>query len=195
MATALLSLVPGPATALVIRSGATIGLLRTLPVIAGAEVGVYAWALLAAAGISGVVAPSPVAFTGLKIAGTAVLVYLGVQAWRTAARAPELLEDSPARSWTGFTTGAVTNLANPKIMVFCLAFFPQFLPPGVDPFGATAVLAAITVVVDVGYFLLVAAMATRARTLLNRRRVRVAMDRTAGTVFLALAARTATLTP
>jgi threonine/homoserine/homoserine lactone efflux protein len=194
LATVLLSLVPGPATALVIRSGATVGLLRTLPVIAGAELGVYAWALLAAAGISGVVAASPAAFVGLKVAGTVVLVYLGVQAWRTVDRDPALLGDPPVRRWAGFTTGAVTNLANPKLMVFCLAFFPQFLPPGIDPFLATAVLAAVTVVVDIGYFVLLAAVVTRAKTLLNRRRVRVTMDRTAGTVFLALAARTATLT-
>ena len=76
LATVLLSLVPGPATALVIRSGATVGVLRTLPVIAGMEVGVYGWSLLAGAGIAGAVAASPSAFTALKIAGTLVLVYL-----------------------------------------------------------------------------------------------------------------------
>jgi threonine/homoserine/homoserine lactone efflux protein len=79
-------------------------------------------------------------------------------------------------------------------MVFCLAFFPQFLPVGVNPFIATAVLGAITVVVDIAYYALLAALATWARGVLTRPKVRTAMDRTAGTVFLALAARTATLT-
>ena len=73
LATVLLSLVPGPATALVIRSGATVGLLRTMPVIAGMEIGVYGWSLAAGAGIAGVVAASPAAFTALKVAGTLVL--------------------------------------------------------------------------------------------------------------------------
>ena len=194
LATVLLSLVPGPATALVIRSGATLGLLRTLPVITGMEIGVYGWSLLAGAGIAGVVAASPAAFTTLKIAGTLVLVYLGIQAWRSAGRAQYQIDGSAPRRWGGFATGAITNIANPKLMVFCLAFFPQFLPEGVDPFTATAVLGAITVAVDVVYYTLLAALAAWARAVLTRPRVRVAMDRTAGTVFLALAARTATLT-
>jgi len=194
LATVLLSLVPGPATALVIRSAATVGVFRTLPVIAGMEVGVYGWSLLAGAGIAGAVAASPSAFTALKIAGTLVLVYLGVQAWRSAGRAPLEVDRTQDRRWAGFATGAITNIANPKLMVFCLAFFPQFLPSGVNPFAATAALAAITVAVDVGYYTMLSALAASARAVLTRPRVRTAMDRTAGTVFLALAARTATLT-
>jgi len=194
LATVLLSLVPGPATALVIRSGATVGLLRTLPVITGMEIGVYGWSLLAGAGIAGVVAASPAAFTTLKVAGTLVLVYLGIQAWRSAGRAQDQIDGAAPGRWGGFATGAITNIANPKLMVFCLAFFPQFLPPDVDPFTATAILGAITVAVDVVYYTLLAALAAWARAVLTRPRVRVAMDRTAGTVFLALAARTATLT-
>lgn len=195
VATVVLSLTPGPATALIIRQSARHGTVRTVPIIAGVELGVYAWAMLAALGVAGVVAASPTAFVVLKVVGAIVLLGLGIQAWRASFTVPDddggtLPAPSGAR---GFGLGLLTNLANPKLMVFCLAFFPQFIPAGSNVVASTAFLAAITVAIDISYFLVLAALASRARRFFARRRVRKVLDRTSGTVFIALAARMATL--
>ncbi len=195
LATVVLSLTPGPATALVIRQSARNGTARTLPIIAGTEVGAYAWALLSAVGVAGVVAASPAAFTALKLVGAVVLCGLGIQAWRASFRYADdtVATQEVPNAWRGFGVGALTNLANPKLMVFCLAFFPQFIPSGVNVVAATALLAALTVAVDTAYFLVLATSASRARAFFARRKVRATLDRTSGTVFIALAARMATL--
>jgi threonine/homoserine/homoserine lactone efflux protein len=195
LATAILSVTPGPATALVIRQAARHGVARTLPVIAGIELGVYGWAMLAAVGVAGVVAASPGAFLALKIVGAVVLLGLGIQAWRASFRnaTDEAAAPSAAAGGRAFATGLLTNLANPKLMVFSLAFFPQFLPAGAAVVPTTAILAGISVLVDIVYFTGLALAASAARRFFARPKVRVALDRTSGTVFIALAARMATL--
>lgn len=70
------------------------GVSRTVPVILGAGLGVYAWAMLAALGVAGVVAASPAAFTALKVPGAVVLLVLGVQAWRHSFRHDEEIAGS-----------------------------------------------------------------------------------------------------
>lgn len=194
LATLVLSLTPGPATALVIRQSALHGITRTVSVILGAGLGVYAWAMLAALGVAGVVAASPAAFAVLKVLG-AVLLVLGIQAWRHSFRHHDEIAGSPrvAGGWRGFGTGALTNLANPKVMVFCLAFFPQFIPAGADPITTTAQLAAISVLIDALYCPSLALAAHSARRFFARRKVRVVLDRLSGSVFIGLAARMATL--
>jgi len=196
LATLVLSLTPGPATALVIRQSALHGIARTVPVILGAGLGVYAWAMLAALGVAGVVAASPAAFTVLKVLGAVVLLVLGIQAWRHSFRHDDEIVGSAKvpGGWRGFGTGALTNLANPKVMVFCLAFFPQFIPVGADPISTTAQLAAISVLIDALYCLSLALAAHSARRFFARRKVRAVLDRLSGSVFIGLAARMATLT-
>ncbi len=92
--------------------------------IAGNSVGVVTWALLSIAGISALVAASEVAFVALKVVGAAVLVYLGVQSLRRASAPAE--PPSP-REQRAFRDGVVTSLANPKLAVFFVALFPQFV--------------------------------------------------------------------
>lgn len=88
----------------------------------------------------------------------------------------------------------MTNLANPKVMVFCLALFPQFIPAGADPISTTAQLAAISVLFDALYCLSLALPAHSARRFFARRKARAVLDRLSGSVFIGLAARMATLT-
>jgi threonine/homoserine/homoserine lactone efflux protein len=167
-----------------------------MPVLAGAEVGIMAWSLLAAVGVAGLVAASPAAFTAMKVIGALVLLWLGVQAWRSSFR---ITGDTPPGTlptptgWAGFGTGLVTNLANPKAMVFCLAFFPQFIPPHAPVIPVTLVLASIMITVDGVWFTGIAITAARARGFFAKARVRKALDRAAGSVFVGLAARMATL--
>lgn len=200
IATVLISLSPGPAFALIIRHAALHGWRSAMPVLAGVEVGILIWALLASLGVAGLVSASPTAFTVMKVVGAVVLLGLGLQAWRSSFRiSDEPLTAAPVDTpsgWRGFGTGTATNLANPKAMVFCLAFFPQFIPVGLSgpaTIGATLVLVTIMIAIDTVWFLGLALTAARARGFFARSRVRRLLDRTAGTVFIGLAARMATL--
>src|SRR3954470_13808446 len=120
---ALLTVVPGAATAMVLRSSMRGGWRAGVATIAGNEIGVVAWALLSVLGISALVAASEVAFVVLKVAGAIVLVWLGIQSLRGSAGAVARPVQRPLRD------GVVTSLANPKLAVFFVALFPQFVDP------------------------------------------------------------------
>ena len=90
----LLSLLPGPATALVVRSAALHGRREAFHTVLGNSTGILFWALASVLGISALVAASEAAFTTLKVFGAVVLVVLGVQAIRGGKAASE---ERPAR--------------------------------------------------------------------------------------------------
>ena len=82
VAVLLISASPGPAMALILRRTALHGMRTAVPLILGLELGLYLWALAAAAGFAALVAASEAAYWALKVVGACVLVYLGVRAWR-----------------------------------------------------------------------------------------------------------------
>src|SRR4051794_30140669 len=100
---ALVTITPGAATAMVIRSAMRGGWQAGVRTIAGNSIGVVTWALLSIAGISALVAASEVAFVALKLTGALVLVWLGIQSLRRAGAPAEALAGRGvrARSATG----------------------------------------------------------------------------------------------
>src|SRR4051812_9514739 len=135
----LVSLTPGPATALVVRSAAVHGRREALLVTFGNSTGIFMWALASVLGISALVAASETAFWVLKIAGALVLLYLGVRALRgTNTEAASL---PTAR--TAYGSGLMTSVANPKLAVFFIALFPQFVPDGASVLPTTLAMAAL----------------------------------------------------
>ena len=116
-----------------LQGGARAGMAAAL----GIGAGCVAHALAAALGLAALLAVHPQAFAVIQWAGAAYLVWLGLgllrQAWRgaagSAAAAPEVATRSRSR-WADFRTGLLTNLLNPKVALFFLAFLPQFVPPG-----------------------------------------------------------------
>src|SRR5215207_6370584 len=105
---ALLTLAPGPATALVVRNAVRGGRRRALLTTVGNSVGVFAWGAFAAIGIAAVVATTAQAFTAVKLVGAVVLVVLGIQSLRRGrASAPA----PPPSSRGALRDGLVTSLA------------------------------------------------------------------------------------
>src|SRR5919201_5290443 len=104
---ALLSLAPGPATALVVRNAARGGRRHALLTTVGNSLGVLAWACFAAAGIAAVVAASAELFTVMKLIGAAFLIYLGVQSLRGRAEAPR---PKPVHRKSALRDGLVTSI-------------------------------------------------------------------------------------
>ena len=184
---ALVTITPGPATAMVVRSALRDGWRAGIFTVAGNSVGVVAWALLSVLGISALVAASEMAFLVLKLIGAAVLVGLGVQTL-LGAREPA---EAPARArgrGHAFGDGLVTSLANPKLAVFFVALFPQFIEGGAGVLPTTLLMAGLIVTFDFAWYTSLAVLVSRAkRTLLHSRW----LERATGTVLVALGARVA----
>jgi threonine/homoserine/homoserine lactone efflux protein len=154
----LVTITPGPATAMVVRSAAIGGRRHALVCTAGNSIGVLAWGVLAAAGLAAVVATSAEVFTAVKLVGAVVLVVLGVQSLRgRAARA-----DAPSGA-RALRDGLVTSVSNPKLAVFYVALFPQFVPAGAPVLPSALLMAATIVAFDLVWYSALAYGVTRAR--------------------------------
>jgi threonine/homoserine/homoserine lactone efflux protein len=184
---ALVTLTPGPATALVVRSAAHGGRRAAFRTVVGNATGVGMWAVLSALGVSALVAASEIAFAGLKVAGVAVLVWLGWQALRgrPSPRADRGLRRSPLRD------GLITSAANPKLAVFFVALFPQFVPQGQPVLPTALVMAACIVAFDFLWYLTLATLVVRAKRAVLGSRLGRWIEQVTGAALLALAGRLA----
>lgn len=132
-ATMVLNATPGVDLLLTVtrtaQGGPRAGALAALGIAAGCAV----HALAAAFGLAALLAWSATAFTLIKWAGAAYLVWLGIvmlrAAWRGSAPQAVAADAPRASSWADFRRGLLTNLLNPKVALFMLAFLPQFVPP------------------------------------------------------------------
>jgi len=118
--------VPGPAVIYLVTRSVTQGRTAGLVSVLGVETGTFAYAIAAAAGLTGLVAASETGFTIVRFTGAAYLVYLGVR--RLLDRGGVAAPAPSARSRL-FLRGLLVQLLNPKIAVFFLAFLPQFVDP------------------------------------------------------------------
>lgn len=198
---ALLIVAPGPDVLLVIRN-ATLGRTAGLATAAGTVTGLLVHATAATVGLSALVRASAEAFTVVKVVGAAYLVLLGAQALRSGRRTSAARQRHhptagqvvrPAlRPRVALQQGVLTNVLNPKVAVFFMAFLPQFIPVGSSPVAGTAALAGTFVTMTAGYLLLLVALTVRAAALLTRPTVRRRLDRVAGVVFIGFGVRLAT---
>ncbi|MGK5113302.1 LysE family translocator [Geodermatophilus sp. CPCC 205506] len=199
LAVLLISASPGPAMALIFRRAALRGLSGAVPTVLGLELGLYAWALFAGAGFAALVATSEVGYVVLRVVGAAVLLVLGVRAWRAAWRdrgqvdvpAPPATPLGRRRWWTAFGEGLLVQLANPKAAVFMIAFYPQFVPADGPVFATTAVLGLLQITLETGLYLALAAGVARAGDWFRRPRIRRRLEAVSGTVLVGLGVRVA----
>jgi threonine/homoserine/homoserine lactone efflux protein len=157
---ALLTITPGAATAMVVRSAVRGGRRRALLTTIGNSIGVLAWACFAAVGIAAVVAASAEAFTAIKLVGAVVLLVLGLQSLRGKRAAQTVAAPAggaPVRD------GLVTSIANPKLAVFFAALFPQFVPDGASVLVCALLMSALVVAFDLVWYSTLAYLVTRAR--------------------------------
>ncbi len=130
LASVLVIATPGQDMVLVMSRAISHGTRAGLVTAAGVSVGLVGHTLLATLGLGAVLRASEWLFTVLKLVGAAYLLYLGVQLLRT--RSAELATEAGAPQSMArlFANGALSNVSNPKIAVFYLAFLPQFVVPG-----------------------------------------------------------------
>jgi threonine/homoserine/homoserine lactone efflux protein len=197
VAVLLISASPGPAMALIFRRAALHGWAGAVPTVLGLELGLYVWALVAAAGFAALVAASEVAFLVLRVVGAAFLIYLGIRAWWSAWRnradaTMTATATAGGRWWKAFGEGTLVQIANPKAAAFMFAFYPQFVPADRPLFATTAMLAALQVVIETAFYLTLAAVVGRAGAWFRRPRIRRRLEAITGSVLIALGVRLAT---
>jgi RhtB (resistance to homoserine/threonine) family protein len=195
IAAVLLTLSPGPDTMLVLRNtlrgGRPDGIRTTLGVCAGLLV----HATLSAVGLSVILVRSATLFNAVKLVGAAYLVWLGVGALRdglgNVQRAARSVQGDSASRRRPFREGLLTNVLNPKVAVFYLAFLPQFIGPGDPVLARSLVLAAIHNASGLVWLALLAAGTSRARGFITRESVRRWLDGICGAVLVALGVKLA----
>ena len=184
----LLLVAPGPAVLYVIARSVEQGRAAGLVSVLGIALGALAHIALAALGLSALLLASALAFTLVKFAGAAYLVWLGVHS--LLQRSPEHDIEAPAPHALGhiFWQGAIVNLLNPKTALFFLAFLPQFVDPGRGPVALQILLlggifTALAITSDSLYALLAGSLAGLLR---GNRTFRRFQRRLSGLVMIAL---------
>jgi len=127
----LLTIAPGLDTALVLRTAAAAGSRPAALTGLGIAAGCFAWAMLVALGLGALLATSELAYTVMRWAGAAYLVWIGIKMLSQPRREfPSGMRELD-RKGRAFSIGLLTNLLNPKVGVFYVSFLPQFVPQGV----------------------------------------------------------------
>jgi threonine/homoserine/homoserine lactone efflux protein len=195
-AVVVIQLVPGPGMLFIIANGVAGGRRAGVAAALGAATGVVVQTAAAAAGLSALFAAAPAAFDVVRFVGVAYLAWLAVKHWRSAAL--QLVsedgampaERAPRRV---YVRGLLNNLANPKVIVFFIAFLPQFVVPAAGNVHVQLVILGLVFML-VGLVLDVAigSMAGHIGALLRKRDgLAKVLDRIVGTIFGALAVRLA----
>ncbi len=174
LATLIQTATPGPGILYLAARSLSQGRRAGFASMFGIESGEVVWLAAAATGLTALLAASVSALTFLRFAGAAYLIYLGIQRWRSAE---PVASPRPAKIGRIFAQGLVTQLLNPKVAVYFVAFLPLFLDPA-KPIGPQVTLLgvfyiAVAMAVDTTYVL--AASAISRRVLASR----VAQRRTA----------------
>jgi len=193
---ALISIAPGPDTAISTRNALVGGRRAGLLTLAGIAVGLSVWTIATGAGVAALLRASEPAFVALKVVGAAYLVFLGVQAILAAARGggngrarPTAQREIAPR--VAFRQGLVTNLGNPKIAVFFTSFLPQFTPTHHASFAALVLLGAIFCAIGLTWLTLYVIAIARVGDFLRRPGPRRILDGVTGIVLVGFGARLA----
>jgi RhtB (resistance to homoserine/threonine) family protein len=194
----VLTITPGADTMLVLRSvlarGQRAGLWATLGICSG----LFIHATLSGLGLSLILVQSATAYEVIKLLGALYLLFLGSQSlWRGLSRgAVASTEPSPAKTTISlknnrrsFLEGLLSNILNPKVSVFYLAFLPQFIQPQDPVLAKSLLLAGIHFVMGIIWLVLVTALAERIRTLLVLPQVQRKIEAFTGVLLILFGAR------
>lgn len=194
----MLVLLPGPDSLLVLGNSLFEGRRAGWVTAGGCFAGNIVHAGLAAAGVSALVAASPALFDALRLAGAGYLAWIGVRSlrsawltWRTGEGVAVPAGQGGGGRRSFFARALVTNLLNAKVILFYLAFVPQFVTPALGSVWLqTLVLGLVLAVMGCLYHLALAGLAAgAARRVAGNARFRAALDGVAGLLFLGFAAR------
>lgn len=149
----LVVITPGPDLAVVLKNGLNRnGMNRRVAVWTslGVVVSLLTQGAVVAFGIAAVILSSTIAFNVIKYAGTAYMIFLGVQSLRSALKKEGNADDKAEPGSNdrqteirGFGQGLVSNITNPKVLLFYISVLPQFVDPAANPIPQVVILAAL----------------------------------------------------
>ncbi len=189
---AALAVTPGADTMLVIknslRNGQQAGWATTLGILGGT----LFHALISALGISVIIAQSESLFQLIKIVGAIYLVWLGLQTFRSGRHQSEISNDYQQLALrNSFNEGLITNLLNPKVAIFYIAFLPQFISPGDPVLAKSILLACIHNILSLLWLGGLAIAIGSGRNFIQQQPVRQWLSRLSGSILIALGLRLA----
>jgi homoserine/homoserine lactone efflux protein len=189
----VIALSPGSGAVLSMSHGLSYGVRSTTATIVGLQIGLAVVLLVAGAGIGAVLMASALAFTVVKVLGALYLLWLGWRQWRAPVQGEAAGSDLPAGEGRlsvrqRVLRGALTNMTNPKGIVFMVAVLPQFIDPARPLWLQLLVLLATTITVDMVVMHGYAWLASRLQGLLRSARARRSQNRVFGGVLMAMGA-------
>ncbi len=189
----LLTLAPGPDLAFILAQTAKGGRKAGFQAMYGIWLGALSHVVLAAVGLSAIIATSAIAFSFVKYLGAAYLVWLGIRAFLQTDLAPtaEIMSQQPKSSV--FRQGMIVAALNPKTAIFFLSFLPQFVVQGAGPTSAQLLLHGL-LVIAVAVFIeppLILAGAKLRHKISSSQRISQGLEKTVGAVFIWLGLRLA----
>lgn len=184
---------PGSGALLSISHGLSQGLRRTSTTILGLQTGLVIILLVAGGGLGALLLASERAFLVIKTVGALYLIYLGVQQWRARVEEGQMADAPQARvapmGWKRrYVTGLLTNLTNPKGIVFMVAVLPQFIEPARPLAPQLAVMSVTMVAVDLIVMHAYALLGEKAQGLFRNVRAMRWQNRLFGSVLMAMGA-------
>jgi threonine/homoserine/homoserine lactone efflux protein len=186
----VLLITPGPDVAFIVATGVAEGRRPALWASVGIALAMFAHSVFAAAGIAAIVATSDLAYDLIRFGGAAYLIYLAYKSFRSKpfVAGAQITARSPVEN---FRRGLLTNLLNPKAILFSGVFLPQFASPDYGPvFQQIVALGAVLAVL--GWLFqsaLSIASGSLGQWLLSSARRQAFLERLMGVVFLGLAVR------
>ena len=196
IAVTLLTLTPGIDTLLIIRNSARGGWKDGAVSSLGICSGLFVHAFVSACGISLILLQTAWAFNGLKVAGAAYLIWLGITSWRRLIikknsrvffkSTSSSLNFSALRS---FREGFLSNVLNPKTIIFYMAFLPQFIDPEKGPLFQSMIVAGTHFTIAMVWQCLLASMVDRAKSWLQDPKTGRIFDGLTGSMMMYLGFR------
>ncbi len=191
LAVLVICVTPGPDMLYILAASLSQGVRAGLVASVGMSLGMLVHTVVVALGLAALLSTVPVFFDVIKYVGAAYLVYIGIRAWLDSSSASTVEKRSAIPLRTVLWRATMTNLLNPKIVLFYLAFLPQFVDADRGRAGLQLLILGLLFVV-IG-LLIDSAIALGAgqlgEWLQRRHRVNKLLNRIAGTVFVALAVR------
>lgn len=188
----LVVVTPGPDMTLVARNTFAGGRITGLATSAGTCSGWLVHATAAALGLSAVLLASSQAFTVVKIAGGAYLIFLGIRTIIEAGRDASFHEDQKASDpWAVYRQGVLINVLNPKVAVFFLSLLPQFVDPGPGSTSRLLLLSGLFIAMGLVWLTVYTLTLHAVGAFVGRPPVRTVIETVTGGVLLVLGARLA----
>ncbi|MGF7235853.1 MAG: LysE family translocator [Frankia sp.] len=218
LASALIVVLPGPDTMVVMRGILLRGRRGAVRTVAGVLTGLVVWVTAAVIGLSALLRASHAGYTALRLVGAVYLVTLGVRALLSrylpdmsdpqarpvdgpgGPEGPKEPEEPAASSGsarggvlgTGYFAGLTTDLLNPKVGVFFVTFLPGFVPHGAPVGPTSALLGAIFLIETLAYFAILLLLVDRIASLMSSPTARRRLDRMTGVILVTFGLRLAT---